>query len=42
MHSPAKERGNVLMMNLDLFADTYELKETDKMYLAPDKRIKIW
>ncbi|MHA0272443.1 M13-type metalloendopeptidase [Mycoplasma sp. 48589B] len=42
VHSPAKERGNVLMMNLDLFADTYDIKETDKMYLAPEKRIKIW
>ncbi|MFV8414174.1 M13 family metallopeptidase [Mycoplasma sp. Z331B] len=42
VHSPAKERGNVLMMNLDLFADTYKLQESDKMYLAPEKRIKIW
>ncbi|WLP85539.1 M13-type metalloendopeptidase [Mycoplasma seminis] len=42
VHSPAKERGNVLMMNLDLFAETYDLKPEDKMYLAPEKRIKIW
>ncbi|MFV8401343.1 M13 family metallopeptidase [Mycoplasma sp. CR] len=42
VHSPAKERGNVLMMNLDLFADTYKIQESDKMYLAPEKRIKIW
>ncbi|QCZ36748.1 M13 family metallopeptidase [Mycoplasma nasistruthionis] len=42
VHAPAKERGNVLMMNNDLFHETYEIQESDQMYLAKDKRIKIW
>ncbi|QNM93346.1 M13 family metallopeptidase [Mycoplasma sp. Pen4] len=42
VHAPAKERANVLLMNSDLFQETYEIQEEDKMFLPKDKRIKIW
>ncbi|MBD5788962.1 endopeptidase O, partial [Mycoplasma synoviae GX11-T] len=35
-------RANVNLMNTDLFHETYQTSEKDKMYLAPEKRIKIW
>jgi putative endopeptidase len=42
VHSPGKLRVNVQLSNSDGFYETYEIKETDKMYLAPEKRVKIW
>lgn len=29
-------------MNLDAFYGLYDVKSTDKMYLSPDNRSKIW
>jgi putative endopeptidase len=42
VHSPGKLRVNVQFSNHDVFYDVYEIKETDEMYLAPEKRVKIW
>lgn len=42
VHAPAKLRANVQVKNLDDFYTTFDVKPTDKMYLAPDKRVKIW
>ncbi|QGZ97818.1 M13 family peptidase [Mycoplasma sp. NEAQ87857] len=42
VHAPAKERGNVQLMNCDLFNEYFDLQPEDQMYLAPEKRIKIW
>jgi putative endopeptidase len=29
-------------MNQSSFSDAYGIKEGDKMYLAPDKRVTLW
>ncbi|MFD1454695.1 M13 family metallopeptidase [Levilactobacillus lanxiensis] len=42
VHAPAKLRANVQVKNLDDFFKTFDVKPTDNMYLAPDKRVKIW
>jgi putative endopeptidase len=42
VHSPGKLRVNVQLSNSDGFYDAYEIKETDEMYLAPEKRVNIW
>ena len=41
-HSPVAIRGTVPEMNQGAFADAYGIKEGDKMYLAPDKRVTLW
>lgn len=41
-HSLSKERVNGVVANIDAWYDLFDVKETDKIYLAPDKRIKIW
>lgn len=41
-HPPSELRANVQAMYLDEFHDTYKTKRGDKMYLSPDKRLKIW
>ncbi|WP_117274991.1 M13 family metallopeptidase [Mycoplasmopsis edwardii] len=42
VHSPTKIRANVILANNEEFAKLYEIKETDKMYVSPEKRVKIW
>lgn len=42
MHAPNKLRCNLVLANFQEFYDTYEIKETDGMYVAPKDRIKIW
>lgn len=41
-HSPDKYRVNVQLMNVDEFYKTFDIEETDGMYLPENKRIKIW
>lgn len=41
-HGPAKARVNVQLKNFDDFFTTFDVKETDGMWLAPDKRVQIW
>ena len=41
-HGPAKARVNVQVKNFDDFFTTFDVKETDGMWLAPDKRVQIW
>jgi putative endopeptidase len=41
-HSPVAIRGTVPEMNQNAFFDAYGVKEGDKMYLAPEKRVTIW
>jgi putative endopeptidase len=41
-HSPAKYRVNGVVRNLDAWYDAFGVKEGDKMYLAPEQRVKIW
>jgi len=41
-HSPAMYRGFVPIQNLDSFYKAFNIKEGDKMFIAPEKRVKIW
>ena len=40
-HSPSEFRAAVVR-NIDVWYDAYEPAPTEKLYLAPDKRVKIW
>jgi predicted metalloendopeptidase len=35
-------RGYVPLQNLDSFYEAFNIKPGDKMYIAPEKRVKIW
>lgn len=41
-HSPAMYRGYVPLQNVDAFYQAFGIKAGDGMYLAPEKRVKIW
>ena len=40
-HAPAEFRGN-LVKNIDEFYKAFSISENDKMYLSPNKRVKMW
>ena len=42
VHSPAKVRVNAILGTCDLFSETYDVKEGDGMYVAPEKRVSRW
>ncbi|MCU0683669.1 MAG: M13 family metallopeptidase [Polyangiaceae bacterium] len=41
-HSPAMFRVNGVVRNLDAWYTAFDVKPGDALYLAPEKRIKIW
>ena len=41
-HSPSAVRGNAPLTNLNEFYQAFGVKEGDKMFVAPEKRITIW
>jgi predicted metalloendopeptidase len=41
-HSPSEYRCNGVVINVPAFYTAFDVKEGDKMYLAPEKRVKIW
>jgi putative endopeptidase len=41
-HSPAKFRVNGVVRNIPEFYTAFKVKATDSLYLAPEKRVKIW
>lgn len=41
-HSPAKFRSLGALSNMPQFYTTFDLKEGDAMYIAPENRVKIW
>jgi len=41
-HSPPKFRANGAAVNVPAFYEAFDVKEGDGMYLAPEKRVKIW
>lgn len=41
-HSPGMYRAYVPLLNLDTFHQVFGIKPGDGMYLAPEKRVKIW
>jgi putative endopeptidase len=42
VHAPGKLRANIPPTNLSEFYSTFDVKETDKMWRAPENRVKIW
>jgi len=41
-HSPDQIRGYLPLQNVDVFYKAFNIKAGDGMYLAPEKRVKIW
>ncbi len=41
-HSPAQFRGNGAVVNQPAFYKSFDVKEGDKMYLPPEKRVIMW
>lgn len=41
-HSPGMYRAYVPLQNVDAFYEAFNIKPEDKMYVAPEKRVKIW
>jgi len=41
-HSPGYVRATQPIKNMDVFYKAFDIKEGDGMYLAPEKRVKIW
>jgi putative endopeptidase len=41
-HSPNKIRVNAVLSSCDAFYKIYDIKESDKMYVAPEDRVGIW
>lgn len=41
-HSPGMYRAYIPIQNLDVFYDAFGIKQGDKMFVAPEKRVKIW
>lgn len=42
VHAPSVLRANMQPRNFTEWYDTFEVKSTDKMYIAPQKRVIIW
>ena len=42
VHSPGDARVNVPLFNVDYFYNNFEIKDTDRLYIAPENRAKIW
>ncbi len=41
-HSPDKARVDVVLPNVDGWYTAWNIKPGDKLYLAPDQRVRIW
>jgi len=41
-HSPGQYRAYVPLLNVDEFYKAFDIKETDKLYVKPEDRVKIW
>lgn len=41
-HSPGMNRATQPLKNIDAFYKAFDIKEGDSMYLAPEKRVRIW
>ena len=41
-HSPSQFRVNGVVRNIPEFYTAFNVKQTDSLFLAPDKRVKIW
>ncbi|WP_073415256.1 M13 family metallopeptidase [Flavobacterium defluvii] len=41
-HSPGMYRAYVPIQNVDAFYEAFKIKSGDKMFVSPEKRVKIW
>jgi putative endopeptidase len=41
-HSPGRSRATQPLINIDEFYEAFDIKEGDGMWLAPEKRVRIW
>ena len=41
-HSPNEFRCNVIAANVAEFYDAFEVEPGSKMWIAPEKRVRIW
>ena len=41
-HSPGMTRAVQPLLNIDTFYEAFDIKEGDKMYIAPEDRVRIW
>ena len=41
-HAPSKVRATQPLKNIDAFYKAFDIKKGDPMYLAPNKRVRIW
>ncbi len=41
-HSPSQYRANGIVSNMDAFYKAFEIKADEPMYMAPEKRVRIW
>ncbi|MFD2542724.1 M13 family metallopeptidase [Lacinutrix gracilariae] len=41
-HSPGMTRAVQPLLNVDAFYEAFDIKEGDKMYIAPEERVRIW
>ncbi|UUD36655.1 Neutral endopeptidase [Mycoplasmopsis californica] len=42
VHAPTKLRANIQIKNHDAFYEVFGVKASDAMFIAPEKRVKIW
>ena len=41
-HSPSQYRANGIVSNMDAFYKAFQIKPEEPMYVAPEKRVRIW
>jgi putative endopeptidase len=41
-HSPGRYRATQPLQNIDAFYEAFDIQPGDKMYLAPEERVRIW
>ena len=41
-HSPSQYRCNGIVSNMDAFYEAFDVKPGAPMYVAPEKRVRIW
>ena len=42
VHAPNKVRANIVVAQFQEFYDTYDVKESDRMYIKPEDRLKVY
>ena len=41
-HAPANYRVNGVVRNMDAWYEAFGIKQGDRLYLAPEERVRIW